>query len=270
MGPQAVINRFFNKILQCVANSIFIHYDTFWPKLSCCKILLTMDKWSLYHVFITRHCFFPFFCFFCLTRAPLLNFCFLPCNDTIVRALSPPARGRWGRESFPICVGYLVFITFWNTGWEIKSFRCFFIPFTIFCCSLSVSSSLPLPEEMHITFTKLFFIFKKTECVKRDFYQPIKRSSSRSTSKASAACLNQELWCFSLLLWNSIFSICLAKFTRSLIASMHLVSIGNMGSSSSFPRFLQIFLKFIMSSGPISSKLKPCLVALAVLPLRWT
>lgn len=47
------------------------------------------------------------------------------------------------------------------------------------------------------------------------FMLPIKRSSSRSTSKASAACFNQELWCFCLLLWNSIFSICLAKFTRS-------------------------------------------------------
>ena len=97
-------------------------------------------------------------------------------------------------------------------------------------------------------------------------FLPSKSSSSRSTSRASAACLNQELCCFSLLLWNSTFSICLAKFTRAyggktgnklsnrsslnvslrhdaildltLIASMHLVSMGNMGRFSSFPRVL--------------------------------
>lgn len=134
------------------------------------KYYLSVMKWSLYHVFITCHCCCPFFCFFCLRRAPLLNFCFLPCDDTMVRALSFPATGRWGRDSFPICVGYLVFNTFLNTGWEIICFKCIFIPFTIFCCALSVSSSLPLPEEIHITFTHLFFSFLKRLNVLQDIF----------------------------------------------------------------------------------------------------
>lgn len=64
-------------------------------------------------------------------------------------------------------------------------------------------------------------------------------------------------------------AVCMTLVVTFMV-SRHLVSMGNMGSSSVFPRVLQIFLKFIMSSGPTSSKLRPSLVALAVRPLRWT
>lgn len=50
---------------------------------------------------------------------------------------------------------------------------------------------------------------------KNIFYLPINMSSSRSISRASAACWSQELCCFARLLKNSAFSICLAKFIRS-------------------------------------------------------
>lgn len=46
-------------------------------------------------------------------------------------------------------------------------------------------------------------------------YLPVSSSSSRSSSSASAACWSHEFWCLARLLKYSIFSICLAKFTRS-------------------------------------------------------
>lgn len=98
--------------------------------------------------FLRCHCcFFVFFSFSCLGGAAFFNFCFVSCFETLVRALSITARGKWGRESFPIWVGYLVFATFLKTGCEIKCFRCFFIPFTIIFCFLSSSSSLSRPKD---------------------------------------------------------------------------------------------------------------------------
>lgn len=76
-----------------------------------------------------------------------------------------------------------------------------------------------VPDSVFFSFedkTKTNETNKQKNTVARHFVLlPIKRSSSRSISRASAACFNQELWCFCLLLWNSIFSICQAKFTRS-------------------------------------------------------
>ena len=133
---------------------------------------------------------------------------------------STPARGITGRESLPIWVGYLVRMSCLNTGCEIKYFKCFFMLFTIFCCWRSSCSSLPLPEKQKGT-VNYKRIQKHVSCVHEmcllggNVTLPIKTSSSKSTSRSSAAFLNQELWLFSLPLWNSIFSISLAKRTLS-------------------------------------------------------
>ncbi len=98
--------------------------------------------------------------------------------------------GARGSCSLPICVGYLVFICAVNTGCEISCFSCFFRILTSFCCCRS--SSLPSSPP-----------------------GPISMSSSRSISSASDACRTHELCCFSRLWKYSIFSIFLARVTRS-------------------------------------------------------
>lgn len=181
-------------------------------------------------------------------------------------------------------------------GSEIKRFNSFFIPFTILCCSLSASSSFALPVEMcGLNFLHWNFILKcKLVLKSAGFYQVISHHPdpppgllllawARSCG-VSPCCCSTLPFQFS---WPSLlapveepklsvkpFNIKngqdLMLMDLTMIASMHLVSMGNVGSSSSFPRLLHIFLKFIMSSGLTSSIQRPSLVALAVLPLRCT
>ncbi len=56
----------------------------------------------------------------------------------------------------------------------------------------------------------------------------------------------------------------------TVMALMQWLCTGNTGRSSLLPRVLQILLKLIRSSGPMSSRLRPSLAARAVRPLRWT
>lgn len=150
LGFKTLLKTDFYKILQCTATQFFLHIVQNELKRIYGKKIHKFNnyicqRWPFKTFLLRCHCCCYFFCFFCCGGTPFFNFCFFSSIETLVRALSIPARGKWGRESFPIWVGYLVFATFLNTGWEIKCFRCFFIPFTIACCSLSSSSSLALP-----------------------------------------------------------------------------------------------------------------------------
>lgn len=122
------------KIFQCTAI-----YRNLW---------FNLYRWPSEDRILTRFhflCFFFFLCFFCSGWTSVAVFCIV----TLLRALCIAAKGTWGSDSFPICVGYLDLAACLNTGWETKYFSCFFMPFTTACCSRSSSSSLPFPGNKH-------------------------------------------------------------------------------------------------------------------------
>lgn len=119
-------------------------------------------------------------------------------------------------RAFPFAWGTWSSLYSWTQAGRSKVSGAFSSP------SPSSAALCPVPHHFLCLGTSswyyIIFFFSLIE-LKQIYYMifllPINRSSSRSISKSFAACFNQELWCFFLLLWNSIFSICLAKFTRS-------------------------------------------------------